>query len=58
MPKIQKIKRKNGTEIFNVNIPTRFAEEMEIEKGEEVEFDRDEANLIIKFDREEKDGQN
>ncbi len=38
MAKLQKIKRKNGSNVYSVNIPLSIVETFKLEKGQEIEI--------------------
>lgn len=40
MPKLQRIKRSNGSLVFSVNIPLEVIEELEWKKGSELQIER------------------
>ena len=51
MPKLQRIKRSNGSLVFSVNIPLELIEELSWEKRNELDIEiqkvRDMPNLLI-----------
>ncbi len=57
MPKLQRIKRANGSVVFSLNIPLEIIEELEWEKGTDLSIEigkvRVGKNIII-FQEEEK----
>ena len=61
MPKLQRIKRSNGSLIFSVNIPLEIIEELGWEKGSNLSLENQEVRegpniLIIKKEKEENNG--
>lgn len=56
MPKLQRIKRSNGSVVFSINIPLEIIEELEWEKGKELSLEtqkvRDKLGIIV-FDDED-----
>ena len=55
MPKLQRIKRSNGSVVFSVNIPLEIIEELEWEKGAELDLEIQKVgdNPIIKIFKKE-----
>lgn len=47
MPKLQRIKRANGSLIFSVNIPGSIIEELSWEKGNELMIEIEERGIKI-----------
>ena len=57
MPKLQRIKRSNGSVVFSVNIPLEIIEELEWEKGAELSIEIQKVRVnksIIVFRDEDK----
>jgi len=57
MPKLQRIKRANGSVVHSVNIPLEIIEELEWEKGKELSIEiqkREGKPSIIVFSDEDK----
>ena len=57
MPKLQRIKRSNGSLVYSVNIPLEIIEELEWEKGNELDLEtwNDNGKQIIKIIKKEED---
>ena len=59
MPKLQRIKRTNGSLVFSINIPLEIIEELEWEKGInlslEIQTIKDNSVIMV-FKEEENDG--
>ena len=56
MPKLQRIKRSNGSVVFSVNIPLEIIEELDWEKGTELSMEIEKVRVgkgIIVFREEE-----
>lgn len=62
MPKLQRIKRVNGSLVFSVNIPLEIIEELEWKKGTnlslEIQKIKDNSVIMIFKEKEEDDGDN
>jgi len=59
MPKLQRIKRSNGSLVFSVNIPLELIEELDWEKGQELSIEIKKVGInqfvmIFKNEEEEK----
>jgi antitoxin component of MazEF toxin-antitoxin module len=56
MSRLQKIVRKNNSEVYSVNLPLEVVEEVGWEKGQELDVKGDGENVIIsKKEEEEKE---
>ncbi len=56
MPKLQRIKRSNGSLVYSVNIPLEFIEELGWEKGNDLALERRKVRdneIIMVFRKEE-----
>lgn len=58
MAKLQKIIRKNGSQVYSVNIPLLVIEEIEWDKGKELEVTCGLLNGVKTILVKEKDGSN
>lgn len=47
MPKIQKIKRKNGSDVYSVNLPLEIIEYLDWQKGQELDAIEDHGRVIL-----------
>jgi bifunctional DNA-binding transcriptional regulator/antitoxin component of YhaV-PrlF toxin-antitoxin module len=60
MPKLQMIKRSNGSLVFSVNIPLETIEELGWKKGDEISAEikkvRDSNIIVLEKQEGEKDG--
>jgi len=46
MPKLQMIKRANGSKVYSVNIPLEYIEEMGWEKGDELSVSKERVGTL------------
>ena len=56
MPKLQRIKRSNGSLVYSVNIPLEIIEQLEWEKGNDLSLEISEVKnnqIIIVFKKED-----
>ncbi len=54
MPKLQRIKRSNGSVVFSVNLPLEIIEELDLKKGDNISLEIKEGQIIMAL--EEKEG--
>ncbi len=47
MPRLQQIKRKNGSDVHSVNIPLEIIEDLQWKKGQELDVEEDHGKIII-----------
>jgi len=53
MPKLQKIKRQNGSEVYSVNLPLEIIENLGWQKGEELDSVQEDESILLSKKKQE-----